>query len=78
MTGPNVPRPAALEAGIPIRELNPIEKAALLPAARRYRGNDLIEIADALGLCGAPEGEGAYMATAPGDARLSPTFGGHR
>lgn len=80
MTGPNVPTPSALESGEEIRDdLTPEERGALLCAiGRGLRGDDLTEVADALGLCGPRTGSGAYMATSAGNARLSPDFGSQK
>lgn len=78
MTGPNVPTPSALVSGIPVRgDLTEAERGALLRAAERYRGIELLEIADALGLCGPPPTGTGYLA-GTGNARISPDFGSGR
>lgn len=70
----NSPTPAALDTGAKVRrDLTDDERAAILCAARRHRGDELIEIADALGLCGPrPLGSGLMPKTT---GLLSPDFG---
>lgn len=67
MTGNNVPTPSARESGAEIRDdLTPDERGALLAAVDcGVRGVELLDVADALGLCGpAPTGTimpGSFM-----------------
>lgn len=75
MTQPPTPTPSALVRGIPVRrDLTEEERGALLAAAERFHGIELLEIADELGLCGPrPTGTGYLAGT--GNARISPDFG---
>lgn len=72
----NIATPSALDRGAKIRrDLLEAERAALHCAVRRgFSGTDLIELADALGLC---DPRPAGMLSGAGSA-ISPDFGSGR